>query len=91
MDIGSAVGRANGISENELVALPTFETSDIFSTDDKLVLRLSPIARSLHHRLASEGQSRMRSGFPDAVVSQAQRDSGLFGLVRQTGNTGVLQ
>jgi alkylhydroperoxidase family enzyme len=41
MDIGSAVGRANGISENELAALPTFETSEFFSADDKLVLRLA--------------------------------------------------
>ena len=41
MDIGSAVGRANGISETELAALPTFETSEVLSADDKLVLRLA--------------------------------------------------
>jgi len=41
MDIGSAVGRALGITEEQLMALPTFEESNEFSPLEKLVLRLT--------------------------------------------------
>ena len=38
MDIGSAVGRAAGISEAQLRALPDYRTSDAFSTLERGVL-----------------------------------------------------
>jgi len=41
MDIGSAVGRENGITEAQLLDLPSFETSPEFDAVDKLVLRLA--------------------------------------------------
>jgi alkylhydroperoxidase family enzyme len=40
MDIGSAVGRAEGITDEQLAALPEFETSEAFDAREKLVLRL---------------------------------------------------
>jgi alkylhydroperoxidase family enzyme len=39
MDIGSAVGRRQGITEQQLLDLPHFETSPAFSELEKLVLR----------------------------------------------------
>ena len=39
MDIGSAVGRSLGITEAQLMALPTFEMADEFDAVEKLVLR----------------------------------------------------
>src|SRR5262245_245396 len=39
MDIGSAVGRKEGISEQQLLDLPNFETSPAFSELEKQVLR----------------------------------------------------
>ena len=39
MDIGSAVGRKDGISDQQLLDLAHFETSPAFSELEKLVLR----------------------------------------------------
>ena len=39
MDIGSAVGRRQGITEQQLLDLPHFESSPAFSEVEKLVLR----------------------------------------------------
>ncbi len=41
MDIGSAVGRALGITEAQLMALATFENGNEFDAVEKLVLRLA--------------------------------------------------
>src|SRR5262245_56022173 len=39
MDIGSAVGRRQGVTEQQLQDLPVFETSPAFTELEKLVLR----------------------------------------------------
>jgi alkylhydroperoxidase family enzyme len=39
MDIGSAVGRKQGVTEQQLLDLPHFETSPAFSELEKLFLR----------------------------------------------------
>lgn len=41
MDIGSAVGRRQGVSDQQILDLPHFETSDAFSIQEKLVLRFA--------------------------------------------------
>jgi alkylhydroperoxidase family enzyme len=41
MDIGSAVSRAAGIEAEKLLALPDYETSPLFSEDERLVLQLA--------------------------------------------------
>jgi 4-carboxymuconolactone decarboxylase len=41
MDIGSAVGRKEGLSERELMELADFEHSDAFNDLDKAVLRFA--------------------------------------------------
>ncbi len=41
MDIGSAVGRDAGVTEEQLADLGRFEESDAFSPVEKLVLRLA--------------------------------------------------
>ena len=39
MDIGSAVGRDEGLSEEKLIALSDFENTEVFSKTEKLCLR----------------------------------------------------
>jgi alkylhydroperoxidase family enzyme len=39
IDIGSAVGRREGVTEAQLMALPDFDSSDKFDAKEKLVLR----------------------------------------------------
>jgi alkylhydroperoxidase family enzyme len=41
MDIGSAVGRKQGVTEQQLLDLAAFETSSAFSELEKLVLRFA--------------------------------------------------
>jgi alkylhydroperoxidase family enzyme len=41
MDIGSAVGRAMGVTERQLEDMARFEASDAFDADEKLVLRFT--------------------------------------------------
>lgn len=41
MDIGSAVSRAEGVTDAELAALPTYRDSELFNELDKLVLDLA--------------------------------------------------
>lgn len=41
MDIGSAVSRAIGVTEAQLMALPEFEASEAFSPREKAALRLA--------------------------------------------------
>jgi alkylhydroperoxidase family enzyme len=43
MDIGSAVGRKQGVSEQQLLDLDNFETSPAFSELEKLVLRYATL------------------------------------------------
>ena len=43
MDIGSAVGRKHGVSEQQLLDLDHFETSPVFSELEKLVLRYATL------------------------------------------------
>ena len=43
MDIGSAVGRKQGVSEQQLLDLDHFETSPTFSELEKLVLRYATL------------------------------------------------
>src|SRR5262245_12750189 len=43
MDIGSAVGRKEGVSENQLLDLDHFETSPAFSDLEKLVVRYATL------------------------------------------------
>ncbi len=48
MDIGSAVGRKNGLTERQIVELAQFESSDVFDPLDRLVLRLATLMAQTH-------------------------------------------
>ena len=48
MDIGSAVGRQNGLSERQIMELAQFETSTAFDPLDRLVLRLATALAQTH-------------------------------------------
>jgi alkylhydroperoxidase family enzyme len=65
MDIGSAVGRANGISEAALAALSTFETSEAFSDDEKLVLRFAVGMTSTPVNVSSDLYRDLRARFTE--------------------------
>lgn len=61
MDIGSAVGRAGGITEAQLGDLAVFETSEAFDEKEKLVLRLAV------------GMTRTPVEVPDALFDQLRK------------------
>jgi alkylhydroperoxidase family enzyme len=68
MDIGSAVGRANGITEAQLAALPTFETSDVFSADEKIVLRLAVGMTKTPVEVTDDLFRELRARFDEAAL-----------------------
>jgi alkylhydroperoxidase family enzyme len=68
MDIGSAVGRSLGITEAQLMALPTFESADEFSALEKLVLRLTVAMTRTPVDVEEKLFQELRSHFDDAQM-----------------------
>jgi alkylhydroperoxidase family enzyme len=68
MDIGSAVGRANGISEAQLEALPTFEESDLFDEKEKVVLRLAVAMTRTPNAVTDELFAALRASFDEEAI-----------------------
>jgi alkylhydroperoxidase family enzyme len=65
MDIGSAVGRAAGISEEHLQALPRFEEGDLFTDAEKLVLRLAVAMTMTPVNVSNELFAALRARFSE--------------------------
>jgi alkylhydroperoxidase family enzyme len=68
MDIGSAVGRALGITEAQLIALPTFEDAGEFGALEKLVLRLAVAMSRTPADVSEELFQELREHFDEAQM-----------------------
>ncbi len=68
MDIGSALGRAAGLTEDKLRALPDYATSTAFSADEKLVLELADALVATPADVSAELFARLRARFDDAQL-----------------------
>jgi alkylhydroperoxidase family enzyme len=73
MDIGSAVGRAFGITEELLRDLDTYKTSPLFSTQEKLVIEYA------------EAMTRTPVAVSDQLFAALQRHFNAAQLVEITG------
>ena len=63
MDIGSAVGRRQGLSERQLGELARFEESSAFSADERLVLRYAAAMTRTPVEVPDELFSALRQRF----------------------------
>jgi alkylhydroperoxidase family enzyme len=63
MDIGSAVGRKQGVTEQQLLDLPDFETSPTFSELERLVLRYAAAMTRTPVEVADELFAELRKHF----------------------------
>jgi alkylhydroperoxidase family enzyme len=63
MDIGSAVGRRQGVREEQLLDLPHFETSPAFSELEKLVLRYATLMTETPVEIPDELFAELREHF----------------------------
>jgi alkylhydroperoxidase family enzyme len=68
MDIGSAVGRAMGITEEQLMELPRFEESAAFTELEKLVLRLTVAMTKTPVDASDALFAELRSHFDEAQL-----------------------
>jgi alkylhydroperoxidase family enzyme len=68
MDIGSAVSRALGVTERQLLELDRYETSDAYDDDERLVLDLAVAMLGEPVELSPELRARL-----DARFTEAQR------------------
>jgi alkylhydroperoxidase family enzyme len=68
MDIGSAVGRALGITEAQLVALAMFEDSEEFDTVEKLVLQIAVAMTRTPADVSNEVFQELRMHFDEAQI-----------------------
>jgi 4-carboxymuconolactone decarboxylase len=63
MDIGSAVGRRYGITEQQLLDLPHFEASPAFSGPEKLVLRYAAAMTHTPVEVSDELYAELQNAF----------------------------
>jgi alkylhydroperoxidase family enzyme len=70
MDIGSAVGREIGITDEELAALPRYRESDLFSQVDKLVLDLAVAMTSVPADVSDQLRDQLRQHLSDAQFTE---------------------
>ena len=68
MDIGSALGRAEGLTEDKLRALPDYATSAAFDDDERLVLALADALAATPATVSDELFARLRARFDDAQL-----------------------
>jgi alkylhydroperoxidase family enzyme len=68
MDIGSALGRAAGITEDKLRGLADYATSPVFSDDERLVLELADALARTPANVSDELFARLRARFDDAQL-----------------------
>jgi alkylhydroperoxidase family enzyme len=68
MDIGSMLTGKEGVSEEQLRALPAYSTSDLFSEDEKLVLDLAVGMSGTPVDVSDELFERLRARFDEAQL-----------------------
>lgn len=68
MDIGSAVGRAFGISEEQLRQMPNYATSPAFDAVERLVLDLAVAMAATPADVPPELVDRLRQHFDEAQL-----------------------
>lgn len=68
MDINSAVGRKDGISEKKIAALDLFERSALFSDEEKAALRLAEAMCERSVNVPDSVFDELRKHFNDAQI-----------------------
>jgi len=68
MDIGSAVGRAVGITKEQMMELNRYETSAAFGTDERLVLDLAVAMANTPTDVPAELLARLHEKFDEAQL-----------------------
>jgi alkylhydroperoxidase family enzyme len=68
MDIGSAVGRDAGVSEEQLTRMASFEDSDAFDEIEKRVLRFAAALSATPATVSDELFAQLREHFDDAQL-----------------------
>lgn len=70
IDIGSALARAQGITEAQLLALPSYRTSDEFTSTEKLVMELAEAMTRVPTEVSDELRGRLRQEFSRAQLTE---------------------
>ena len=70
IDIGSALAQAEGITESQLLALPSYRTSDEFTATEKLVLELAESMTRIPTVVSDELRARLRREFSRAQLAE---------------------
>lgn len=70
LDIGSAFARRAGVSDAQLMALPQFRDSDLFTADEKLVLEFSERLTATPAVVDKEFRQRLVERFSAAAVAE---------------------
>jgi 4-carboxymuconolactone decarboxylase len=68
MDIGSSIARRSGLSDEQLLALPTYRDSDLFSELEKLVLDYAVGMSVTPVQVSDELFAALRQRFDDAQL-----------------------
>ena len=68
LDFGSWLARGEGISEEQLRALPTFRDSDLFDADEKLVLEYAEAISRTPVEVSDELFARLRERFDEPQI-----------------------
>jgi len=70
MDIGSAVSRAVGVTDRQLVELPRYRTSDAFDDDERLVLELADAMLGEPVDLSPDLRARLEARFTRTQLTE---------------------
>jgi alkylhydroperoxidase family enzyme len=68
MDIGSAVGRELGVTEEQLRALPRYRESEAFSEEERMVIDLAVEMSRVPVEVPSELMEELRKHFDEAQL-----------------------
>lgn len=68
MDIGSAVSRAAGVTQEKLEQLPEHATSSVFTDDEKLALRLADAMSATPATVPADLFTALRARFDEAQL-----------------------
>lgn len=70
IDIGSALARAAGITEAQLLALPSYRTSEEFTPTEKVVLELAEAMTRVPTVVSADLRDRLGRAFSDAQITE---------------------
>jgi alkylhydroperoxidase family enzyme len=68
MDIGSAVSRAMGVADRQLLELASYRTSDAFDDDERLALELADAMLGEPVAIAPELRTRLEARFSESEL-----------------------